>query len=246
MTSKMILCLDYTSPGDLKCDNFAWRLQGLHRAATSALKGLRRARQQPLSGRESVERDDELTMMEAMANPKKTAAVYFAMAEAKSARDGRATFQIEISLRPKNSVEHSNRRPCPPRSFKRRSASPGVARRERRMMFFSRVKPAPTWLRDFRIDLRDLDRLIDSNTKLFALSAVSMATGFQHDLKAPANWSLSRRAGLRRRRASGLRSAPERTQKRDRFPGLLQLQMAHGRYGPRLLLREGGSAGPNA
>jgi hypothetical protein len=90
MTSKMILCLDYTSPGDLKCDNFAWRLQGLHRAATSALKGLRRARQQPLSGRESVERDDELTMMEAMANPKKTAAVYFAMAEAKSAGDGRA------------------------------------------------------------------------------------------------------------------------------------------------------------
>jgi len=65
-------------------------LKALHRAATSALKGLRRASQQPLSGRESVERDDLLTMMEAMANPQKTAAVYFAMAEAQSAADGRA------------------------------------------------------------------------------------------------------------------------------------------------------------
>ena len=63
-------------------------LKRLHRAATLALKGLLRARQQPLSGRESVERDDQLTMMEATANPKKTAAVYFAMAEVKSAGDG--------------------------------------------------------------------------------------------------------------------------------------------------------------
>jgi hypothetical protein len=52
-----------------------------------AAQGLRRARQQPLSGRESLERDDQVTMMEAMANPRKTAAVYFTMAEAKSASD---------------------------------------------------------------------------------------------------------------------------------------------------------------
>lgn len=38
--------------------------------------------------------------------------------------------------------------------------------------------------RDWRIDWRDFDRLIDSTTKLVAWSEVSMATGFQHDLKA--------------------------------------------------------------
>jgi hypothetical protein len=75
-------------PSNRVPDSWPHTLKGLHRAATSALEGLRRARQQPLSGRESVERDDLLTMMEAMANPKKTAAVYFAMAEAMSAGDG--------------------------------------------------------------------------------------------------------------------------------------------------------------
>lgn len=46
--------------------------------------------------------------------------------------------------------------------------------------------------RDWRIDLRDLDRLIDSKTKLVALSAVSMVTGFQHDLKAVCQLAHSR------------------------------------------------------
>jgi hypothetical protein len=76
-------------PSNRVPDSWPPHLKGLHRDATSALKGLRRARQQPLSGRESTERDDLLTMMEAMADPKKTAAVYFAMAEAKSAGNGR-------------------------------------------------------------------------------------------------------------------------------------------------------------
>lgn len=54
-----------------------WRpdLKEIHRAATSALKGWRHARPKPLSGPESVERDGFLTMMGAMVDPNKIAAV---------------------------------------------------------------------------------------------------------------------------------------------------------------------------
>lgn len=38
--------------------------------------------------------------------------------------------------------------------------------------------------RDGRIDLHDLERVVDSKTKLIELSFVSMYNGFQHDLKA--------------------------------------------------------------
>jgi selenocysteine lyase/cysteine desulfurase len=38
--------------------------------------------------------------------------------------------------------------------------------------------------RDFRIDLRDMERVVDGKTKLIALSLVAMYNGFQHDLKA--------------------------------------------------------------
>ena len=48
--------------------------------------------------------------------------------------------------------------------------------------------------RDWRIDLRDLDRLIDVKTRLVALSAVSMVNGFQHDLKAVCDLAHSRGA----------------------------------------------------
>jgi selenocysteine lyase/cysteine desulfurase len=41
------------------------------------------------------------------------------------------------------------------------------------------VKP-----RDWRIDPRDLERAVDRNTKLVAVSLVSFLNGFQHDLKA--------------------------------------------------------------
>jgi selenocysteine lyase/cysteine desulfurase len=41
------------------------------------------------------------------------------------------------------------------------------------------VKP-----RDWRIDARDLERAVDRNTKLVAVSLVSFLNGFQHDLKA--------------------------------------------------------------
>ena len=38
--------------------------------------------------------------------------------------------------------------------------------------------------RDFRIDLKDLERVIDRKTKLVEISVVAVAKGFQHDLKA--------------------------------------------------------------
>jgi selenocysteine lyase/cysteine desulfurase len=41
------------------------------------------------------------------------------------------------------------------------------------------VKP-----REWRIDLRDMEKVVDRNTKLVALSLVSFYNGFQHDLKA--------------------------------------------------------------
>jgi selenocysteine lyase/cysteine desulfurase len=48
--------------------------------------------------------------------------------------------------------------------------------------------------RNWRIELPDLDRLIDRNTKLVALSAVSFVNGFQHDLKAVCDLAHSRGA----------------------------------------------------
>jgi selenocysteine lyase/cysteine desulfurase len=38
--------------------------------------------------------------------------------------------------------------------------------------------------RDWRIDLRDMERVVDKNTKLIEISLVAMSNGFQHDLKA--------------------------------------------------------------
>lgn len=38
--------------------------------------------------------------------------------------------------------------------------------------------------RDWRIDMRDLERVIDRDTKLVAISLVSFLNGFEHDLKA--------------------------------------------------------------
>jgi selenocysteine lyase/cysteine desulfurase len=38
--------------------------------------------------------------------------------------------------------------------------------------------------RDWRIDIRDMESVVDKNTKLIALSLVSYYNGFQHDLKA--------------------------------------------------------------
>jgi len=44
------------------------------------------------------------------------------------------------------------------------------------------VKPTP----DARIEMRDLERVIDKNTRLVQVSAAAMYNGFQHDLKAVA------------------------------------------------------------
>jgi selenocysteine lyase/cysteine desulfurase len=48
--------------------------------------------------------------------------------------------------------------------------------------------------REWRIELGDLDKLIDAKTKLVALSLVSMINGFQHDLKALCDLAHSRGA----------------------------------------------------
>ncbi len=47
---------------------------------------------------------------------------------------------------------------------------------------------------EFRIDLNDLDRAIDRNTRLVELSTVSMYNGFQHDVKAVCELAHSRGA----------------------------------------------------
>lgn len=47
---------------------------------------------------------------------------------------------------------------------------------------------------EWRIDLRDLESLIDAKTKLVALSLVSMVNGFEHDLKAVCDLAHSRGA----------------------------------------------------
>src|SRR5215470_18943797 len=48
--------------------------------------------------------------------------------------------------------------------------------------------------RDWRIDLKDLERVIDKKTKLVEISLVAMANGFQHDLKALCDLAHSRGA----------------------------------------------------
>ena len=48
--------------------------------------------------------------------------------------------------------------------------------------------------RDFRIDLKDLERVIDKKTKLVEISLVAMTNGFQHDLKAVCDLAHSRGA----------------------------------------------------
>jgi selenocysteine lyase/cysteine desulfurase len=48
--------------------------------------------------------------------------------------------------------------------------------------------------RDWRIDLKDLEKAIDRNTKLVAISLVSFLNGFQHDLKAVCDLAHSRGA----------------------------------------------------
>jgi selenocysteine lyase/cysteine desulfurase len=48
--------------------------------------------------------------------------------------------------------------------------------------------------RDFRIDLKDLERVIDGKTRLVEISLVAMTNGFQHDLKAVCDLAHSRGA----------------------------------------------------
>ncbi|HEV2386288.1 MAG TPA: aminotransferase class V-fold PLP-dependent enzyme [Candidatus Acidoferrales bacterium] len=51
------------------------------------------------------------------------------------------------------------------------------------------VKP-----RDWRIDLKDMEKVVDKNTKLVEISLVTMDNGFQHDLKAVCDLAHAHRA----------------------------------------------------
>jgi len=48
--------------------------------------------------------------------------------------------------------------------------------------------------RDWRIEMKDLERLVDKNTKLIEISLVAMDNGFQHDLKAVCDLAHAHRA----------------------------------------------------
>ena len=80
-------------PADPAAAEWPSHLKELHRVATRALKDLRRTNLRRLSDRERAEHDDLLKLMTAMSDRKKTAAVYFAMAEATSTRRVAATIR---------------------------------------------------------------------------------------------------------------------------------------------------------
>lgn len=51
---------------------------------------------------------------------------------------------------------------------------------------------APT--RDFRIDMKDLEKVVDRNTRLIEVSSASMYNGFEHDLRAVSDLAHAHRA----------------------------------------------------
>jgi hypothetical protein len=84
-------------PADPAAAEWPSHLKELHRVATRALKDLRRTNLRRLSDRERAEHDDLLKLMTAMSDRKKTAAVYFAMAEASSRIAGRPLSNAELA-----------------------------------------------------------------------------------------------------------------------------------------------------
>lgn len=61
---------------------------------------------------------------------------------------------------------------------------------------------------NWRIEVKDLDKAIDSKTKLVALSLVSMINGFQHDLKAVCDLAHSRGAMVYADAVQGIGAVP--------------------------------------
>jgi hypothetical protein len=71
-------------------------LKKLPSVAALALTGMPRGKLRRLSARERAEVDDLLTMMRAMADERKTATVYFEMAEAMGEHEGRPPSEQEL------------------------------------------------------------------------------------------------------------------------------------------------------
>jgi hypothetical protein len=80
--------------------------------------------------------------------------------------------------------------------------------------------------RDWRIHMRDLERVVDKKTKLIEISHVAMFTGFEHDLKAVCDLAHAHGALVYVDIAHG-----------RGLLRLLELQVADGRLRPRLPLR---------
>jgi len=76
-------------------DNWPFLLEQLRKAAVESVNAARRTHHWRLSSRERAEHED-LTVMRAMADRKKTAAVYFVMSEALSTHRGRPLSDQEL------------------------------------------------------------------------------------------------------------------------------------------------------
>jgi hypothetical protein len=86
-------------------DDWPAHLKKLQSVATLALKGMPRAKFRRLSAPERAEVDDLLTMMRAMADERKTAAVYFEMAQAMGEHEGRPPSVQELSSKRAKSLK---------------------------------------------------------------------------------------------------------------------------------------------
>ena len=97
--------------------------------------------------------------------------------------------------------------------------------------------------REGRIDMRDLERVVDRNTKLIEVSLVSMYNGFQHDLKAVCDLAHAHGAYVYADIIQGVGAVPiRRPRDRRRFRRDGHLQVADGRFRAGLPVRARGAA----
>ena len=101
------------------------------------------------------------------------------------------------------------------------------------------VKPT----RDYRIDLKDLERAVDRKTKLIEVSSASMYNGFQHDLEAVCRLAHAHGAYVYADIIHSAGAEPFDVKRERRgLRGVLELQVAHGGLRHRVPLRARGSA----
>jgi hypothetical protein len=93
---KMFFGGDDESPSAKVSDDLPAKLKTLQRSAELALKSVRGANPDRLSAQERAEDEDLATMVRALADPKKTAAVYFEMFEAASRPAGGPPSEPEL------------------------------------------------------------------------------------------------------------------------------------------------------